>query len=194
MIQALFCFSSARRRGQDDGWRWLPRRDKTARLSRHNRSVRLLARPGGHGRGRGGTWAGAGVLLQPQRGRAAAPRGAHKRHDFCKVLSRGVARAVGRNGDRTQVSRSIRCTRARARASPCSAAGRYGRVSWLPAVPAALAPPHRPKIHRETPARGAPYPCQPGDAPGGIARLLPPPPCFPPDLKAFSSRRASPLQ
>lgn len=53
MIQALFCFSSARRRGQPDGWRWLPRRDKTARLSRHNRSVRLLARPRGHGPGAG---------------------------------------------------------------------------------------------------------------------------------------------
>lgn len=53
MIQALFCFSSSRRRGQPDGWRWLPRRDKTARLSRHNRSVRLLARPGGHGPGAG---------------------------------------------------------------------------------------------------------------------------------------------
>lgn len=53
MIQALFCFSSARRRGQPDGWRWLPRSDKTARLSRHNGSVRLLARPRGHGPGAG---------------------------------------------------------------------------------------------------------------------------------------------
>lgn len=64
MIQALFCFSSARRRGQPDGWRWLPRRDKTARLSRHNRSVRLLARPRGHGPGAG--WVLACPFQLPQ--------------------------------------------------------------------------------------------------------------------------------
>ena len=100
MIQALFCFSSARRRGQDNGWRWLPRRDKTARLSRHNRSVRLLARPGGHGHGGTRPWdrVGAGVPLQPCCGHAAAPRGARKRHDFCRV-SAGGSPGQGRGQD-----------------------------------------------------------------------------------------------
>lgn len=96
MIQALFCFSSARRRGQPDGWRWLPRRDKTACLSRHNRSVRLLARPGGHGPGEHGP--GAGWVLacpfelpQPCWGSPGCP-GSQQR---------------GRDRDRSQVSRLI---------------------------------------------------------------------------------------
>lgn len=71
MIQALFCFSSARRRGQPDGWRWLPRRDKTARLSRHNGSVRLLARPRGHGPRR---WVGAAVPLRAPPAVVGLPR------------------------------------------------------------------------------------------------------------------------
>lgn len=131
MIQALFCFSSARRRGQPDGWRWLPRRDKTARLSRHNRSVRLLARPRGHGPGAG--W----VLLCPFQLPTAV-----------LGLLRVSAAGWGQ-GQEPGVP-------ADTPGSPCSAAGRYSPVSWLPAMPAALAPRH-PKIPREAPARGAPH-------------------------------------
>lgn len=91
MIQALFCFSSARRRGQPDGWRWLPGRDKTARLSRHNGSVRLLARLRGHG-----PWAGW-VLECPFQ----LPQPCWGSQGFSGSQQRG------RDRDRSQVSRLI---------------------------------------------------------------------------------------
>lgn len=91
MIQALFCFSSARRQGQPDGWCWLPRRDKTARLSRHNRSVRLLAQPRGRDPGAGWVLACPFEVPQPCWGSPGCS-GSQQR---------------GRDRDRSQVSRLI---------------------------------------------------------------------------------------
>lgn len=91
MIQTLFCFSSARRRGQGDGWRWLPRRDKTARLSRHNRSITLLAQP------RGDSHSGGVLECSCNPGSAV---GADKHHDFCRVSSPSKNGTLGGAGMR----------------------------------------------------------------------------------------------
>lgn len=161
MIQTLFCFSSARRRGQPDGWRWLPLRDKAARLSRHNRPVRLLARPRGHGPGAG--W----VLVCP----SEPPQPCWGSPGCSECQQRG------RDRDRSQVSQLIPL--------PAPALPQEDTAPCPGCLPCPV-----PSLLTIQKYLGRPQhklPLRAGDVPEGIAHLHPSQSHFPHDFRVFLS-------